>query len=68
MLVEHGQQNTTGIHTTKIVGVNTTTIAGAATSEGSLQAVGNISITDGMLITDSDIATSLIFHQAKMDY
>ena len=57
--------NTTGIHTTKIVGVNTTTIAGAATSEGSLQAVGNISITDGMLITDSDIATSLNIPSGK---
>ena len=57
--------NTVGIHTTKIVGVNTTTIAGAATSEGSLQAVGNISITDGMLITDSDIATSLNIPSGK---
>ena len=57
--------NATGIHTTKIVGVNTTTIAGAATSEGSLQAVGNISITDGMLITDSDIATSLNIPSGK---
>ena len=57
--------NTTGIHTTKIVGVNTTTIAGAATSEGALQSVGNISITDGMLITDSDIATSLNIPSGK---
>ncbi len=57
--------NTVGIHTTKIVGVNTTTIAGAATSEGALQSVGNISITDGMLITDSDIATSLNIPSGK---
>ena len=57
--------NATGIHTTKIVGVNTTTIAGAATSEGALQSVGNISITDGMLITDSDIATSLNIPSGK---
>ena len=57
--------NTVGVHTTKIVGVNTTTIAGAATSEGALQSVGNISITDGMLITDSDIATSLNIPSGK---
>jgi hypothetical protein len=44
--------NSVGLSTTKIIGINTTTIAGAATSEGALQVVGNISITDGAVLTD----------------
>ena len=51
--------NTTGIHTTKIVGINTTTIAGSATSEGALQVRGNISIQEGLLTLDSNIHTSV---------
>ena len=44
--------NSVGLSTTKIIGINTTTIAGSATSEGALQVVGNISITDGAVLTD----------------
>ena len=48
------------MHTTKLVGVNTTTIAGAATSEGALQVTGNIAITEGLLTLDSDLKAPLI--------
>jgi hypothetical protein len=44
--------NAVGVHTTKILGINTTTIAGSASSEGAIQVVGNISITDGAVLTD----------------
>ena len=44
--------NSVGLSTTKIVGVNTTTIAGSATSEGALQVFGNIAVTDGAVLTD----------------
>jgi hypothetical protein len=44
--------NSVGLSTTKIIGINTTTIAGAASSAGALQVVGNISITDGAVLTD----------------
>jgi len=47
--------NSVGIHTTKILGLSTTTIAGAANSEGALQVVGNISITDGAVLTDQTV-------------
>ena len=42
------------------MGVNTTTIAGAATSEGALQVTGNIAITEGLLTLDSDLKAPLI--------
>ena len=41
------------------VGINTTTIAGSATSEGALQVRGNISIQEGLLTLDSNIHTSV---------
>ena len=47
--------NSVGIHTNKIVGINTTTIAGSASSEGALQVFGNISITDGAVLTDQTV-------------
>lgn len=47
--------NSVGLSTTKIVGINTTTIAGAASSAGALQVVGNISITDGAVLTDQTV-------------
>ena len=47
------------MHTTKLVGINTTTIAGAATSEGALQVTGNIAIVEGLMTLDSDLKTSL---------
>ena len=57
--------NTVGVSTVKIVGVNTTTIAGSATSEGALQVHGNLGINEGMLITDSNIITSLSVPSGK---
>ena len=39
--------------------VNTTTIAGTATSEGAVQVRGNISITEGLLTLDSNLHTSV---------
>ena len=57
--------NSVGVHTTKIVGVNTNAIAGAATSEGAMQVTGNLAIAEGMLITDSNIDTSLNIPSGK---
>jgi len=57
--------NTVGVHTDKIVGVNTTTIAGTATSEGAVQAVGNIAITDGALIIDQNVNTTISVPSGK---
>ena len=51
--------NAVGVHTDKIVGINTTTVAGSATSEGALQVRGNISIQEGLLTLDSNIHTSV---------
>lgn len=47
--------NSVGVHTTKILGINTTTIVGAANSEGALQAVGNVALVDGALLTNQVI-------------
>ena len=47
--------NSVGVHTNKIVGINTTTIAGSASSEGALQVFGNISVTDGAVLTDQTV-------------
>lgn len=47
--------NSVGVHTTKILGINTTTIAGSASSEGALQVVGNIAVTDGAVLTDQTV-------------
>jgi hypothetical protein len=49
------QANLVGIYTGKIIGVNTTTIAGSARSEGAIQAYGNIAVIDGILLTDQTI-------------
>jgi len=51
--------NSVGVHTTKILGINTTTIAGAANSEGALQAFGNVAVIDGALLTDQNIDSSI---------
>ena len=51
--------NAVGVHTTKILGINTTTNAGSATSEGALQVTGNIGITEGLLTLDSNLYTSV---------
>lgn len=57
--------NTVGVHTTKIVGVGTDAIAGTASSEGALQAHGNVSINDGVLLTDIDISTNVFIPSGK---
>ena len=57
--------NAVGVHTDKIVGINTSTIAGSATSEGALQVTGNIGITEGLLILDSNLYTSVSVPSGK---
>jgi len=57
--------NNVGIYTSKLVGVNTTTIAGAANSEGALQVYGNIAITEGVILTDSNIDSDLFVPNGK---
>ena len=60
---------TAGIHTTKNVGVNTTavkgTAVGAATSEGTVQAHGNVSVFDGFIMTDKQIDKHLTLPSDK---
>ena len=60
---------TAGIHTTKNVGVNTTavkgTAVGAATSEGTVQAHGNVSVFDGFIMTDKQIDKHLTLPEDK---
>ena len=60
---------TAGIHTTKNVGVNTTavkgTAVGAATSEGAVQAHGNVSVFDGFIMTDKQIDKHLTLPEDK---
>ena len=49
-----------GVATSKVVGVGTAAQAvGTANSEGALQALGNIAITDGALLIDNDISSSI---------
>jgi len=57
--------NAVGVHTTKIVGINTNTIAGSANSEGALQVTGNIAITEGVILTDSNIDSDLFVPNGK---
>jgi hypothetical protein len=57
--------NAVGVHTTKILGINTTTIAGAANSEGAIQAVGNIALVDGAILTDQNIDSNLFIPSGK---
>ena len=57
--------NAVGVHTTKILGINTTTIAGAANSEGAIQAVGNIALVDGAILTDQNIDTNIFIPAGK---
>ena len=54
-----------GVATSKIVGVGTAKAVGAANSEGALQALGNIAITDGMLLTDNDISSNVFIPSGK---
>ena len=48
-----------GVATSKVVGVGTAQAVGAANSEGALQALGNIAITDGALLIDNDISSNI---------
>jgi hypothetical protein len=48
-----------GIHTTRIIGVNTTAAIGTANSEGAVQAHGNVAIVDGALTIDSTVNNSI---------
>ena len=57
--------NNVGLHTTKFLGINTTTIAGAANSEGSIQAVGNVALVDGALLTDQNIDSNVFVPSGK---
>ena len=60
---------TAGISTTKNIGVNTTgvkgTAVGAATSEGTVQAHGNVSVFDGFIMTDKQIDKHLTLPEDK---
>ena len=47
-----------------MVGIGTSAV-GAATSEGILQAVGNVTILDGALITDQNIDTNITVPTGK---
>jgi len=51
--------NSVGVSTTKILGISTTTVTGTASSEGAIQSFGNIAITDGALLIDNDISSSI---------
>ena len=48
-----------GVATSKVVGVGTAQAVGRANSEGALQSLGNIAITDGALLIDNDISSSI---------
>ena len=48
-----------GVATSKVVGVGTAQAVGTANSEGALQALGNIAITDGALLIDNNISSSI---------
>ena len=49
-----------------LVGIGTTGVnAGAANSEGALQVVGNIAITEGVLCTDSNIDSNIFIPEGK---
>ena len=48
-----------GVATSKVVGVGTAQAVGTANSEGALQSLGNIAITDGALLIENDIISSI---------
>ena len=54
-----------GIITTSSIGVNTTTVVGTANSEGAIQAVGNISLIDGAILTDQNIDADVYIPSGK---
>jgi hypothetical protein len=60
-----GVTTTTTLINTGLVGVNTTTVVGSASSQGAIQAVGNVSITDGVFMMDSNIDTNVTVPSGK---
>jgi len=54
-----------GVHTSKLVGINTTTIVGTASSEGALQVNGNIAIVEGALLTNKNIEGEIYIPNTK---
>ena len=54
-----------GVATSKVVGVGTAQAVGTANSEGALQSLGNIAITDGALLIDNDISSSINIPSGK---
>ena len=54
-----------GVATCKVVGVGTAQAVGTANSEGALQALGNIAITDGALLIDNDISSNINIPSGK---
>ena len=58
-----------GVSTIKTAGINTTalkgTAAGAATSEGAVQAHGSVSVFDGFVMTDQQIDKHLTLPEGK---
>jgi len=57
--------NNVGVYTGKPVGINTDTFVGAANSEGALQVVGNVAITDGTLMLDQNIDSNVFIPPGK---
>jgi len=55
----------TGTDGITLVGIGTTSVAGAATSEGALQVFGNVAVVDGALLTDQNIDTNLFIPSGK---
>ena len=54
-----------GVATSKVVGVGTAAAVGTANSEGALQSLGNIAITDGALLIDNDISSNVFIPSGK---
>lgn len=48
-----------------LVGINTASVTGTASSEGALQVVGTISISDGVYMMDADINTNVTVPTGK---
>ena len=62
-------EDSVGVSTIKVAGINTTAVkgiaAGAATSEGAVQAHGNVSVFDGFIMTDKQIDKHLTLPEDK---
>jgi len=47
--------NSVGVHTTKILGISTTNVTGAAKSEGAIQSFGSVAVIGGALLTSQTV-------------